>query len=345
MNALVHCTLQEAGTLGTLPIHLGHRPTPPPPPPPAWNECIFLFVLRMVGLGQEQAWRRTGLGVARSSFPSPLKGPLFQMMRVRIRSPKLNLGHLTPTASLTSLTTQYPGDQQSTNSTWSRAPSFPLAARLLPSPRLAGAQPQLPPPQPCGGTAHRGLGGVGRSTAPRRGVSGRAGEAEGSLWNVSVGSTRPGKARRGLAASSGRPFLIGRARAPAPPPGSGCGRGPGQSLRRAELGARRAAAAQVSFHRRRDSAGGLGWVRGCPRTLFSRAPPFPLEVRGQRLRCPDRVSSRTPAPCTPLVSPGLGGHRRGVGISEPYPGTSPELAASQSSRAWERGAWEGPRSR
>lgn len=50
------------------------------------------------------------------------------------------------------------------------------------------------------------------------------------------GSTRRGAAWSGLAASAGRPFLIGQMRAPAPPPGGGCGRGPGQSLRRAELG-------------------------------------------------------------------------------------------------------------
>lgn len=101
MNALVHCTPQETGTLGTLPIHLDH---PPHPPPPAWNECSFLSVLKMAGLGQGQAWQRTGLGAALSSFPCLLKGPLFQMTGVRILSPKFNLRHLSPTASSRSLT-------------------------------------------------------------------------------------------------------------------------------------------------------------------------------------------------------------------------------------------------
>lgn len=130
--------------------------------------------------------------------------------------------------------------------------------------------------------------------------------------------------RRGLAASYGRPFLIGWERAPAPPPGPGCGRGPDQSLRRAELGARRAAAAaQVSFTRGRDAAGGLGWARVYRRPLPSWAPPFLLGVGGQRLHRQDGVSSRTPDSCTLLDSPLSGGHRRGVCISEPYLGHLP----------------------
>lgn len=122
-----------------------------------------------------------------------------------------------------------------------QGPKLPVGHFSPPFPPLAGAQPQIPPyaalrwynrPQP------RRAGKVHCATARGRGVREEPEEAERSLWNVSVGSTLPFEARRGLAKSSGRPLLIGRAPSSAPPPIRGCGKGPGRSLLRAELGAR-----------------------------------------------------------------------------------------------------------
>lgn len=139
-------------------------------------------------------------------------------------------------------------------------------------------------------------------------------------------STQRGEGRIGCELPEAVPDWWGAGAVPAPLPG--LGRGPGRSLRRAELGARRASAAQVSFTRWRDVAGGLGWARGCRRPPSQPGAPPSFGVGNQRLHCRDGVSSRTPNPCTPLDSPRPGGHRLGVSISEPYPDTSPELAAS-----------------
>lgn len=86
------CPLYAPGSRDTrtLPIHLVLRP-------PAWNECIFSSAPRMPGLGRGGPGR--GLGAALRPLPGFLNGPCFRTSGVRLRSPTLSLGALTPTAS------------------------------------------------------------------------------------------------------------------------------------------------------------------------------------------------------------------------------------------------------
>lgn len=299
----------------------------------------------MAGLGHGQAGRRTGLGAALSSFSSLLKGPLFQMMRVRILSPKLNLRHLTPTASTP--VPYYPVPRRPTIDQQHvvQSPQLPIG-RSSPSFSAIGQSPAAAPPSAAL-----------RWYSPSR--LRRGGKVHcAAAWGV-------GKSRRG----GGIPLecfrrvhptqqdeaRIGRELWEAVPHWSGAGTGPAPWPRLRERPGPEFAEGQVG---RAQGGGGAGefpprarlcWRsrlgEGMPEAPFQPGASLPAGGRGQRLRHPGRVSSRTPASCTPLDSPGLDGHRHGVGISEPCPGTSPELAASQSSRAWEREAWEGPRSR
>lgn len=109
------------------------------PRPPAQNEYIFLSALRMAELGHGQAEWRTGLGTALGflrvservpfsglwkfvSFPHPPPPP----------TPKLSIGHLTSTTGPPPLSTHSTLHGHLAKNTWSGAPSFPLAAGLLP---------------------------------------------------------------------------------------------------------------------------------------------------------------------------------------------------------------------
>lgn len=185
------------------------------PLPPAWNECIFLSAPRMAGLGQGQgqARRRTRLETALGPFPG------FSGDWKFASSPQNS-------ASVTWLPRPVPRRlPPSTTDTDSlqqvvQSPKLPVGRSSPSFSSIGRAQPQIPPyaalrwynrPQP------RRAGKVHCATA-RGGGREEPEEAEGSLQNFSVGSTLPVEARRGLATSSRRPFLIGRARSSAPPP-------------------------------------------------------------------------------------------------------------------------------
>lgn len=158
------------------------------------------------------------MGAALGPLPGLLKGQLFRMCRVCL-CPKLSPSHLTPTTSPPA--PYHPGHPRRTVSQQHvvQGAQLPIGCSSPSSPRLAGAQPQVPPSAPCGGTACHGFrrGGKVHCAAARGGGRRERGEAEGSLWNVSVGPTRGRAARRGLATSVGRRLLIGGARARAPP--------------------------------------------------------------------------------------------------------------------------------
>lgn len=188
------------------------------------------------------------IGGCPGPFPRPSKGTFFGTLRIHSlpqTQPRSPGSHgQSPTGY-----TQYPRATQPTARgpapplpIGNSSPSFPSIRRGPASALPSGALRWYSPPRLRRGGKVYYAAGQGSREEP---------EEAGSLWNVSVGSTRLVEARRGLAENYRRPLLIGRARSPAPPPVRGCGRGPGRSLWRAEQGARREAAAQVSGPRTR----------------------------------------------------------------------------------------------
>lgn len=124
-------------------------------------------------LGGGSGWGRGRPGQAESwiaGCPRPSKGTLFGLHSLPQTQPRSPGSHGQSPAGYT----PSPRDARPTQHV-AQGPSFPLVTRLLPSPRFAGAQPQLPPPPPCGGTVRRGLGGLEGPLRCRAGESGRAG--------------------------------------------------------------------------------------------------------------------------------------------------------------------------